>query len=414
MNKIFSNPEVKKHIILAIIFQLIFTSVIVIYFNIYTNQINNRIIEQNTAIIGKISTLEIYDINKYIDIITKETPQEFVDEGRTILSKYGYNENLKIANQPILTTQKNFYDGLWFIGIILCIPICILILIQYRIIYSKIKRVTAVTERVLEGDKEIGIDLNQEGSIGILAHRISQLNTKVRTSFDDLNKDKQKLKETISDISHQLKTPLSSLSLYNELLLNSKDMKEEERMEFLQQTSIQLQRMEWLTISLLKMARFDAGAIEFGKEKVCLTEPCKKAIDSLAVLADLNDCKINLIEDKKACITGDINWLCEAITNIIKNSIEHTQNNGEVTVSVSKTPLFSRITIYDNGPGIDKKDLPHIFKRFYKGKSSVKPQSIGIGLALSKIIIEEHQGTIYAGNRKQGGAEFQITFLNKM
>ena len=220
------------------------------------------------------------------------------------------------------------------------------------------------------------------------------------------------LKDTISDISHQLKTPLSSLIMLNDLILQDKNMEEEVQRDFLEKTSIQLERMEWLIVNLLKIARIEAGAILFKKDKIKAIEPIKIALSTLSMNIDEKEQNIKIMGNLESIFYGDKDWTAEAIINIIKNSIEHSEDGGIIEIFLEETPLFTNIIIKDYGEGIDKKDIPHIFERFYKVSSEIKPDSIGIGLNLSKLIVESQDGTISVKSEKGEGTEFIVTFLN--
>jgi signal transduction histidine kinase len=230
---------------------------------------------------------------------------------------------------------------------------------------------------------------------------------RLENSLSVLKREKVFLRNMISDISHQLKTPLSSLIVINDLLLEDKNMDLNMKQNFLEKERTQLERMEWLTINLLKVARIEAGAIEFKKEKVLLKDILNIALSALN--HRLENQVLEIEGDENAIFYGDKEWTGEALINIIKNAIEH--NRGKINISLEETPLFSSIIVRDNGEGIDEKHLPHIFERFYKVSSEVKPESIGIGLNLAKLIVESQGGTISVKSKKNEGTEFTMTFL---
>ena len=187
------------------------------------------------------------------------------------------------------------------------------------------------------------------------------------------------------------------------------DLDKEKRIEFLDKTSAQLSRMEWLIKSMLKLAKVEAKVIEFKTEKVNIDELIRKSISPMIIPMELKNIAISINGKEDASYTGDIEWSAEAITNIIKNCVEHTPDNGQIEINYEENPIYSEIVIKDNGEGIDKKDLPNIFKRFYKGKNS-KSDSVGIGLAMAKSIVESQNGTIYVKSKKGVGSEFHIIF----
>jgi signal transduction histidine kinase len=225
-----------------------------------------------------------------------------------------------------------------------------------------------------------------------------------------LKQDKVFLHNLISDISHQLKTPLASLIVFNENLLNDRGMKEHMQLTFLERSRQQLDRMEWLIVSLLKLARVEAGGTSFGHERVNLKQVIVDATNALHLLAQQKQQQINIIGDENLYMQGDKHWLIEAFINLIKNGLEHTIAQGKIDITLQETPLFYNIILTDYGEGINTEDLPHIFKRFYRGKNATKPQSVGIGLALAKSIIEEHGGMIQVVSRAGEGSTFTISF----
>ncbi|NMA95640.1 MAG: HAMP domain-containing histidine kinase, partial [Clostridiales bacterium] len=266
--------------------------------------------------------------------------------------------------------------------------------------------------RVVQDDFSHILPEDDDGDFAILSHNFNQMANRIKLSLKALQDDKLFLKDTISDISHQLKTPLSSLMVFNELMLKDEDMDPASKTTFLERSNSQLERMEWLIVNLLKMARLESGSIDFKDDYIPLIHPINIALDTLSSKVSDKKIDIDVMGDlKNTFIYGDSDWLGEAFINIIKNSIEHTPSNGKIYICLSHTPIFSQVEIKDTGEGISEEDLPHIFKRFYRSSSSVKVESVGIGLSLSKIIIEGHDGNIWVKSEKGAGTKFIITFL---
>lgn len=249
---------------------------------------------------------------------------------------------------------------------------------------------------------------NQEGQIGILKTELLKMTNILKEKVKLLNKEKIFLNDIISDISHQLKTPMTSLIILNDLMYD--DLPKETKVEFLDKIKSQLSRMEWLIKSMLKLSKVEAKVIDFENKKINIKELINKSISPSLIPMELKNIDLSINGDEKASYIGDINWSSEALVNIIKNCVEHTNENGSLTINYEENPLYSEIIIKDSGEGIDKKDLPHIFKRFYKGKNSSKSDSVGIGLAMAKSIIESQNGDIYARSEKNKGTEFHIIF----
>jgi len=239
------------------------------------------------------------------------------------------------------------------------------------------------------------------------------MTNRLKLTIEALDKEKLFLKDILSDISHQLKTPLTSLMILNDIMLKRKNTPEKLG-EFLEKSSEQLERMEWLIINLLKMAKMEFGAIELNIHKGYIDETIRKSLSILKTFFKEGNKKIIILEpEKRITLPHDEEWLCEAFTNIIKNCIEHTKEGGKIEIQITETPLMISISIKDNGEGISPKDLPYIFERFYKAKSS-KNSSVGIGLSLAKSIIERHRGEIATKSKVDEGTEFTITFLKNI
>lgn len=404
----FRNKEFRSVIIKLIILQIMLGTLGLFVVTIFINQTNKNIIERDMALVGNIvkDYPELKDV--VVPYITKEIPKEDIMIGQEILKSYGYNIKMDQELQPVLKDIAfNMKAIIVFIIFSFIIPLAYIIKNEYKEIYGKMKKVYQASERVVEGDFSIYLNEEGEGDFSILNHQFNQMANRLENNLDLLKKEKVFLRNMVSDISHQLKTPLSSLMVINEILLEDQEMESTVRLDFLKREKSQLERIEWLTINLLKVARIEVGSIEFKREKVLLTE----MIDIVQVVLGnkLEHCQLKLVGNTKASFYGDKNWTSEALINIVKNSLEHGAS--EIEVILEETPLFSNITVKDNGEGIEKEHLPHVFKRFYKAKSQVKAESIGIGLNLTKLIVESQNGTIAVKSKKGQGTQMTITFL---
>ena len=407
------NIEYKNTLIKIIIFQIVLSLTIFLALNLELNKINQKIIEQNTALMGRILKNYPEVGEEIIDLITRETTNEDFNNGEKILKSYGYDKNMDKSLQTVLKgITPKLEIKIVFIILLSLIPLIILIRSEYKKNYRKIREISYAAERVVEGDFSIVLKEEGEGDLNILNHSFNQMANRLKNSIEILQREKLFLKDTLSDISHQLKTPLSSLIMLNDLILQDENMEEEVQRDFLEKTSTQLDRMEWLIINLLKIARIEAGAIPFKKDKVKSMEAIEIALSTLNMNLTEKNQEVRIHGNLESSFYGDKDWTGEALINIIKNSIEHSKYGGIIEIILEETPLFTNIRIKDYGEGIDKKDLPHIFERFYKVNSEIKPDSIGIGLNLSKLIVESQNGTISVKSEKGKGTEFIITFLN--
>lgn len=277
--------------------------------------------------------------------------------------------------------------------------------------YKEIEKLSGYLRNISNGNYSMDIRDNEEGELSILKNEIYKVTLMLSKQGEFLKKDKEKLADAISDISHQLKTPLTSMMVMIDLL-SDENLNSEKRIEFTKNIEMQLERMDWLLTSLLKLSKIDAGTIIFKKNKVKVSELIKKAMSPLLIPMELKEQKLIIDGNENTSFTGDLNWSTEAIVNIVKNCIEHTENKGIISIFYEENPLYTEIKISDNGTGIEKEDLPYIFKRFYKGKNA-SAGSVGIGLAMAKSIIVSQNGDISVRSKKNEGTEFSIKFYNK-
>lgn len=402
------NKELKSIIIKTLIIALVFLLISTFAVNMIAEKINKDIIERDFAMVGKL--IERYPDSEVeiISNITKGASREEIDRAKEVLERYGYNKDIRQNAQPLLNRNKDSIRTLFLSSIaLLTLIFLILVYLEYEKIYIKVQNLSSVSQKVMEGDFSVYLPEADEGDFNILNHHFNQMSGRLENSLDILKSEKIYLKDTISNISHQLKTPLSSLIVLNDILIADPDMEESLRLDFLEKMDSQLTRMEWLILNLLKLARIEAGAIDFKREEVLLKDIVDLSIETLKPL--LKDVEIRIDGDLNSKFIGDRDWTVEAVINIIKNGVEH--GNGKLQIVIDESPLFTSIIIRDNGKGIDNKDLPNIFKRFFKGSSSIKPDSIGIGLNLAKLIVEAQDGTISVRTQKEMGTEFIIRFL---
>ena len=272
--------------------------------------------------------------------------------------------------------------------------------------YADIDDLNSYLVRVLAGDEAPGILDQEEGELSLLKTNIYKATSTLNYQKDLLSKDKLALSNAIADISHQLKTPLTSMIVMNDLLKTEDD--EGKRKEFLTTQSNQLDRMSWLIQTLLKLSKIDAGTITMKPEQVqagLLVQEVVKAFEIQMELKNIS-CKKDISDISFNC---DRNWTIEALQNIVKNCIEHMESGDLLSISTSDTSIYKEITIEDTGCGIAGEDLPHIFERFYKGKNAGK-DSVGIGLALSKTIITSQHGDIIVESTEGVGTKFSVRF----
>ena len=406
--RILSNPEIKKYNI-SIIALFLITIILSIFVNtLNLNIIKADVIQNNQAIVGNIVSKYPELEKDIVSVITQAKNKENTDLGAKVLQKYNYDSSTNLSQEPIV--QNNIYKMLKInILFITFVFICLITISFYFFIkiYRDIKDMTDYVYHSSEGREYQMKNKNQEGQMGLLKTELMKMTTVLKEKVALLHSEKIFLNDTISDISHQLKTPMTSLMLLTDLMYN--DLDKEKKIEFLDRTNAQLSRMDWLIKSMLKLSKLEAKVIDFKTDKVNINELIKRSISPLLVPIELRNISLNINGDKEASYIGDIEWSSEALGNIIKNCVEHTKEGGTLDMTYEENPIYSEIIIKDNGEGIDKDDIQNIFKRFYKGKNS-KSDSVGIGLAMAKSIIESQNGDIYVKSKKNRGSEFHITF----
>ncbi len=406
--RILSNPEIKKYNISIIALFLIIILLSIFINTLNLNIIKADVIQNNQAIVGNIVSKYPELEKDIVSVITQAKNKENIDLGAKVLQKYNYDSSTNLSQEPIV--QNNIYKMLKInILFITFVFICLITISFYFFIkiYRDIKDMTDYVYHSSEGREYEMKNKNQEGQIGLLKTELMKMTTVLKEKVALLHSEKIFLNDTISDISHQLKTPMTSLMLLTDLMYN--DLDKEKKIEFLDRTNAQLSRMDWLIKSMLKLSKLEAKVIDFKTDKVNINELIRRSISPLSVPMELKNISLNINGNKEASYIGDIEWSSEALGNIIKNCIEHTKEGGTLDITYEENPIYSEIIIKDNGEGIDKDDIQNIFKRFYKGKNS-KSDSVGIGLAMAKSIIESQNGDIYVKSKKNRGSEFHITF----
>lgn len=295
-------------------------------------------------------------------------------------------------------------------GVFTLIFVLLLLLVSTVSTYKRYKRIydlSADIDRILHGnDVKVSLSSYHEGELDVLQSEIHKMTLRLREQRQQLQDDKCYLANSIADISHQIRTPLTSINLLVQLL-SEPNISDERRMKLTHELLGSLSRIDWLITTLLKISKLDAGTVQFKQETISLNELIGKSTATLLVPIELRE--QNLLVNANGYFTGDVSWTVEAISNIVKNCMEHTPDGGEISITASENALFTEILVSDSGNGIDKEDMPHIFERFYKGKNSDN-KSFGIGLALARTIITNQNGVIKAENNAPKGALFKIRF----
>lgn len=303
-----------------------------------------------------------------------------------------------------------FLSGKWGFGwftLGLCLVFTFIYFLGTYRRYRRICRLSADIDRLLHGDDHnIALGSYAEGELGILQSEIYKMTVRLREQGRRLSDEKVYLADSIADIAHQIRTPLTSINLVVQFL-SEPNLAEGRKRELIRELYGRLSGIDWLITALLKISKLDADTVQFQQEETNLSELIQASVQPLLVPMELRQ-QVLEVRAEGTCIC-DIAWTCEALTNIVKNCMEHTQSGGKIEVRATENALYSEIIISDNGSGFDEEDLPHVFERFYKGKNASET-SFGIGLALARMIVAGQNGTIKVKNQAAGGAEFTIRF----
>ncbi len=275
--------------------------------------------------------------------------------------------------------------------------------------YRAIQRLSEYLSSVYMGEHVMDIRDNREGELSILKNDLYKVTLTLSEQSELLKKDKQYLADTLSNISHQLKTPLTSMFVMTDLL-HKPDLPQGKKEEFLKNITNQLKRIEWLVSSLLKLSKIDAKTVVFKKEEVPVAQLIQKALEPISIPMELKGLTLTVDCERDIAVVTDMNWTAEALLNVLKNCMEHTPSGGRINITCLSTPLHAELTIEDSGTGIEAEDILYVFDRFYKGKNA-GTDSVGIGLAMAKTILTSQNADISVQSEPGKGARFTVKFF---
>ena len=345
------------------------------------------------------------DEQELIRIINSEN-QEQKDE---VLSKYGYTNNISYIKELEISMNTSLKINIAIIVVLGVIAI-IVALIYTSKRDKNLREINKYLDKVNNGNYELKIEENGEDEISRLRNELYKTTILLRESAENSEKEKTNLSNSLADISHQLKTPLTSIRIMLDNIEENPNMDEKTRNEFIEEISRQIDWISSLVVSLLKLAKFDAGSIVMQDKDINVKKLIDNVINNLAIMIDIKNIKIDEKIDEDVILRADYNWQLEALTNIIKNCIEHSKEDSSIKIEVENNSIFVKIKITDEGEGIAKEDISHIFERFYKSKQASE-NSIGIGLSLAKTIIEKENGYIKVDSELGKGTTFEIKYL---
>ena len=380
--------------IVIIIFLITFSILIYKQYKTYTYNFNQKI----AGIIDNV-------LEKYPDIEKREIVEILNSSDKTnneILREYGIELD---KDSVILENNTDFQKFIIIDVSTLIVFILILSIIVFKYNHSESKKINEITkyiEEINRGNYKLNIEENTEDELSILKNELYKITIKLKEVAENSQKDKTTLKDSLSDISHQIKTPITSILIMLDNILSDENMPEDIKKEIV--------NIKFLVESILKLSKIDSNSIKFIKKEVFIKDIINEAVKNVSMLSELKNIEIIVLGDDSIKTICDLKWQVEAITNILKNCIEHSYENKKIYINYNQNNMYTELKIEDNGTGIDAKDLPHIFERFYKGKNS-SSDSVGIGLALSKSIIESNNGYIQVDSKLNKGTTFIIKYL---
>ena len=394
------NKKTLIFIIITSVFSLVLFGLLLNYqYKTYTINYNNKINSLINEVINKYPEVNESDL---VGILNSESEDD-------LLNKYGINDKSSSVIENDRLFKKYIIVDLSILFIII-ITLYVYFVINKSKRTKKINKIIELISKINRRNFDIDIEDYTEDELSILKQEVYKTSLMLRSEADNSLKDKLNLKDSLSDISHQLKTPLTSITIMIDNILDNEEMDSKTRRKFLINIKREIININFLVQNLLKLSKFDANVIKFNKDEVLIKDIVDEAIKKVSALSELKGVSIKVSGDKGSTIKCDFMWEVEALSNIIKNSIEHIEGEGFVEVNYTKNKVYSRILIRDNGVGINEEDLPYIFDRFYKGKNTSK-DSVGIGLALSKSIIEKDNGSISVKSTPKIGTIFTIKYF---
>lgn len=388
--------------IVVIIFLIIFSILIYKQYKTYTYNYNQKI----AGIIDNV-------LEKYPDIEKREIVEILNSSDKTnneILREYG----IELDKDSVILENNTDFQKFIIIDInTLIVFILMLSIIFFKYNHSESKKINEITkyiEEINRGNYKLNIEENTEDELSILKNELYKITIMLKEVAENSQKDKTTLKDSLSDISHQIKTPITSILIMLDNILSDENMPEDIKKYFIKDIKREIINIKFLVESILKLSKIDSNSIKFIKKEVFIKDIINEAVKNVSMLSELKNIEIIVSGDDSIKTICDLKWQVEAITNILKNCIEHSYENRKIYINYNQNNMYTELKIEDNGTGIDAKDLPHIFERFYKGKNS-SSDSVGIGLALSKSIIESNNGYIQVDSKLNKGTTFIIKYL---
>lgn len=400
------DKNLRKHmigIVLAVAVGVLLANITVGYF---LKQIERQNNEALAVLLGNVK-LQYPDIAEEEWIAMLNNAEGYA-EGRALLERYGIfaGDFTFAADRAVRGKMLLCLDGILCVT---CIGTAVIFLRYLLVRRGRIEQLKEYVCEVEQGKYVLDITENEEDELSVLKNELYKITVMLKESAELQKRQKNALANSLADISHQLKTPLTSVMVLLDNLSESSHMEEQTRRRFLAEITRQLENINWLVAALLKLSRLDAGVVEFERKQVNVDALLTTVTENIKPAAERKQVRIKREGEKGAVLSGDYRWLTEAVTNIVKNAIEHSFTDSEIEIWVKDNAVYTAIGIRDFGEGVEEADQKRIFERFYRSRYA-KEDSVGIGLSLAKEIIERQQGYLTVETREQGTL-FQIKFL---
>ncbi|MCI9273570.1 MAG: HAMP domain-containing histidine kinase [Clostridiales bacterium] len=405
--KLFRNRPVRRVFAILIVLTTIVLTIGILWIRGKTEETVQKMVEKDIALVGGVL------LNRpasQLCILTGENDPRDYRAGLDHLKSYSYPK-ANPENYPyyewLVGSRIRAFVG--WVGLFFLLS-CFLLLLSFSMVYRTIGQLTRTAQWIAQGQVP-KLEPGAEGDEAAMQYAFTSMAQRLQFHADSLKKDKEYLKDFLSDVSHQLKTPLAALRMYNEILLSKREIAPEKQREFLEQSKEQIDRTDWLIQGLLKSARMDAGAVRMDLTDSYLIDTVQNAISPFEEEAKQRGIRLAYQVDSGILLRHDSRWVTEALGNIVKNALEHTRNGGRVQVEAQETPMTVVISVSDNGCGMESTEIPLIFERFYRRGGEVSPTNVGIGLSLARQILELNGADIYVKSVVSEGSTFVITFL---
>lgn len=399
-NKEYFKKYLINLIIVVVVFSLLLGVVKIVEYQNYKQNYNNKINgllyvikEENPSI----------DVNELLEVLNDDKAYE------NVLGEYGYDlakDDFINANDKN-SVMFNIVEGVLLL--VLCCVLLYLFMKYDRKMDKEIAKIIKCIEDINHKNYDLKLEDISEDCLSILKEEIYKMTIMLKEQAENSLQDKIDLKDALQNISHQLKTPLTSINIMLDNLIDEPDMDEEVRNRFTRQIKREITNINFLVQAILKLSKFEANTIQFMKEEHNVEDIIDEVVQNVANLCDLKNVEVVVSNKYQNKIVCDLKWQVEALTNILKNAVEYSKEGDKVLISCEDNNVYTQIKIKDFGIGMDNEDTLNIFKRFYKGKDAAK-DSIGIGLALAKVIIEEDQGRVSVESKKHKGTTFTIKY----